>query len=314
MNVAAIGNANFGNRNKPIVSLRNISRRFGDHYALRDINLHIPEGSVFGLMGLNGAGKTTLIKHILGLYKAQVGEVSVFGLNPVEEPEKVLSRFGYMSEVTDLPNWMRIDELIRYTKAFYPEWDTAYASSLLKHFDLGFSQKVGDLSKGQRARVALLLAVSHRPDLLILDEPSSGLDPLMRRDILRTVIKVVSDDGRSVLFSSHLLDEVERVADSIAIINKGKLITQGGLDEIKENYCRATLQFTDPLSSPPIIRGGTSWQGSGRQWECIYEGKKMSLENEAKSLNAELVNTSIPNLDQLFVALVGEEKMLAEEV
>jgi len=309
MSMAALNNTHVDNRTESLVELKNLSRRFAGKYALQDINFSIPESSVFGLIGVNGAGKTTLIKHILGLYKAQVGEVSVFGLNPIDNPEKVLSRVGYMSEVTDLPNWMRIDELMRYTKAFYSDWDSAYAQSLLKHFDLQAHQKISDLSKGQKARVALLLAVSHRPDLLILDEPSSGLDPLMRRDILRTVIKVVAEEGRSVLFSSHLLDEVERVADSIAIINKGKILIQGELDTVKENYCRALIQFSEPQNQAPNFSGSIDWRGSGRQWECIYQGDKASLNEKVESFNGEVASTSMPNLDQLFVSLVGEKKI-----
>ena len=166
-----------------VVEIRNVSRRFGAKAALDDVSFDVPAGSVVGLVGENGAGKTTLIKHILGLLKAQSGTVRVFGLDPVREPVKVLSRIGYLSEEPDLPGWMRVQELLRYIAAFYPTWDAAYAERLREEFELDPSARLKQLSKGQRARAGLIAALAYRPELLLLDEPSSGLDPVVRRDI-----------------------------------------------------------------------------------------------------------------------------------
>src|SRR5206468_5833695 len=186
--------------------------------------LSIPRGAVYGLVGANGAGKTTLIKHILGLLRAQSGSVRIFGLNPVADPVGALSRIGYLSEENDLPGWMRVDELIRYSRAFRPSWDDNYADELRESFALDPAAKIRNLSKGQKARVGILIALAYRPDLLVLDEPSSGLDPIVRRDILGAIIRTVADEGRTVLFSSHLLEEVERVADYVTMINKGRIV------------------------------------------------------------------------------------------
>src|SRR6185503_5823049 len=216
-----------------VVAVTNLSRRFGSRTVLNDVSLDAPRGSVFGLVGENGAGKTTLIKHILGLLRAEAGSVRVFGNDPDADPVSVLGRIGYLSEQPDLPGWMRVDELMRYTKAFYPQWDLAYASQLLKQFALNPAQRVGTLSKGQTAKAGLLVAQAHRPDLLLLDEPSSGLDPLVRRDILEAVIRTVSEEGRTVFFSSHLLEEIERVSDHVAMLHHGKIVLCGTLDEIK---------------------------------------------------------------------------------
>ena len=222
--------------NESVIHVSEVTRRFGAKTALASVSLSMSRGGVYGLVGANGAGKTTLIKHILGLLRAQSGSVRVFGLEPVADPVGVLSRIGYLSEENDLPAWMRVDELIRYSRAFYPGWDDAYAEQLRQTFALEAATKIKNLSKGQKARAGLLIALAYRPELLVLDEPSSGLDPIVRRDILGAVIRTIADEGRTVLFSSHLLAEVEQVADHVTMINNGKIVLSAPLDEIKESH------------------------------------------------------------------------------
>ena len=219
-----------------VINVAELTRRFGTKTALDSVSVSMPRGAVYGLVGANGAGKTTLIKHILGLLRAESGSVRVFGLDPVAEPVGVLSRIGYLSEENDLPGWMRVDELIRYSRAFYPAWDDAYAEALRESFALDPSAKIKTLSKGQKARAGLLIALAHRPELLVLDEPSSGLDPIVRRDILGAVIRTIANEGRTVLFSSHLLQEVEQVADHVTMINDGRIVLSGSLDAIRESH------------------------------------------------------------------------------
>lgn len=163
---------------EPVIRVAELTRRFGATTALDSVSLSLPRGAVYGLVGANGAGKTTLIKHLLGLLRAESGSVRVFGLDPVADPVGVLSRIGYLSEENDLPGWMRVDELIGYSRAFYPGWNDGYAEELRRSFALDPAAKIKTLSKGQRARAGLLIALAHRPELLVLDEPSSGLDPI----------------------------------------------------------------------------------------------------------------------------------------
>jgi len=222
--------------NEPVIQVSELTRRFGATTALASVSLSVTRGAVYGLVGANGAGKTTLIKHILGLLRAESGSVSVFGLDPVGDPVGVLSRIGYLSEERDLPGWMRVDELIRYSRAFYPAWDDAYAQELRHTFALDPTAKISNLSKGQKARAALLIALAYRPELLVLDEPSSGLDPIVRRDIVGAIIRTVADEGRTVLFSSHLLDEVEQVADHVTMISHGRIALSAPLDVIRESH------------------------------------------------------------------------------
>jgi ABC-2 type transport system ATP-binding protein len=221
---------------KPVIDITGLTRRFGDKTALDSVSLSLPRGAVYGLVGANGAGKTTLIRHIMGLLRAEDGSVRVFGLDPVADPVAVLSRIGYLSEENDIPGWMRVDELIRYSRAFYPDWDDPYAEELRDAFALDPAAKIRTLSKGQKARMGLLIALAHQPDLLVLDEPSSGLDPIVRRDILGAVIRTIADEGRTVLFSSHLLEEVEQVADHVTMISDGRIVLSGALETIKESH------------------------------------------------------------------------------
>jgi ABC-2 type transport system ATP-binding protein len=219
-----------------VIDVLDLTRRFGAKTALASVSISVPRGAVCGLVGANGAGKTTLIKHVLGLLRPESGSVRVFGLDPVAEPVAVLSRIGYLSEENDLPGWMTVEELIRYSRALYPGWDDAYAQELRRTFALDPAARIKTLSKGERARAGLLLALAHRPELLVLDEPSSGLDPIVRRDILGAVIRTIAHEGRTVLFSSHLLDEVEQVADHVTMINHGQVVLSAPLEAIMQSH------------------------------------------------------------------------------
>ncbi|MBI5759834.1 MAG: ABC transporter ATP-binding protein [Planctomycetales bacterium] len=289
----------------PIVDIRRVTRQFGNKTALDDLSLSVPRGGVFGLIGGNGAGKTTLIKHILGMLKAQSGTVRVFGLDPVQNPVGTLGRIGYLSEDRDLPNWMRVGELMRYTQAFFPNWDDAYSEELRQAFDLDGQARIKNLSRGQRARAGLLIALAHRPELLVLDEPSSGLDPVVRRDILGAIIRTIADEGRTVLFSSHLLDEVERVADRVAIIHQGRILLTAPMDEIKDTHRRITLRFGQSLDNPPSLVGTLSFAGQGAEWTYICSGESSQLRRAAEAIGATVVGDDAMTLDEIFVSRIS---------
>jgi ABC-2 type transport system ATP-binding protein len=289
----------------PIVEVRRLTRQFGAKKALDNVSLIVPRGGVFGLIGANGAGKTTLIKHLLGMLKAESGTVQVFGLDPVQNPVGVLGRIGYLSEERDLPDWMRVGQLMRYTQAFYPDWDEAYAEELRQAFDLDVNARIKNLSRGQRARAGLLAALAHRPQLLVLDEPSSGLDPVVRRDILGAIIRTIAEEGRTVLFSSHLLDEVERVADRVAIIHQGRVVLTAPMDEIKETHRRVTLRFGHPVDRPPSLVGALSYDGQGAEWTFVCSGESQQLRSAAEAIGATVVGDAALSLDEIFVSHVG---------
>ena len=296
-----------------VIELDNVTRRFGSTTALEDVSLSVPRGTVFGLVGVNGAGKTTLIRHVLGLLEAQTGRVRVFGLDPVADPVGVLSKIGYLSEEKDLPDWMRVDELLHYTRAFYPSWDDQYAEELRQTFELDPAKKIKQLSRGQRARTGLLVALAHRPEILVLDEPSSGLDPIVRRDILAAIIRTISEEGRTVLFSSHLLDEVERVSDHVAVIDEGKIVLCDRLDQIKGSFHCLTLRFDEPQAQPPELAGALGFKGTGHEWTAVCNGQLDALQSAVAEAGARIVEQSVPSLEEIFVARVGKRCPVSEE-
>lgn len=285
-----------------IVEIDHLSRRFGRNQALDDVTLRIERGCVYGLVGENGAGKTTLIKHILGLLKARHGSVRVFGLDPVPDPVGVLGRIGYLSEDRDLPDWMTVAQLLRYNRAFFSGWDEKFANQLREQFELDPRQQIKQLSRGQRARAGLLIALAHRPELLILDEPSSGLDPVVRKDILSAIIRTVAEEGRTVLFSSHLLDEVERAADWVAILHKGRVALSAPLHDILHSHRRLVLRFEAPQAIRPDLPGMLSYQGEGREWTVLCNGGLEELRTAAARAGAQVVEEETPTLDEIFLA------------
>lgn len=290
-----------------VIDIAGLSRRFDEKLALDGINLRVQRGTVLGLVGANGAGKTTLIKHLLGLLRAESGTVRVFGHDPVADPVGVLGRIGYLSETRDLPGWMRIDELLRYSQAFYPKWDAEYAETLRQQFGLEPLARVRNLSRGETARAALLIALAHRPELLVLDEPSSGLDPVVRRDILEAIIHTISEEGRTVLFSSHLLDEVERVSDHLAMMAEGKLVLCGPLEGIQASHHHLTIRFNAPLSHAPELREALHISGNGREWTVLCNGTREALLVAVAKLGASVVADRAPSLDEIFVARAAQK-------
>jgi ABC-2 type transport system ATP-binding protein len=289
----------------PVAEVSRVTRCFGKLTALDSVTLGIPPGVVFGLIGGNGAGKTTLIRHLLGLLKPNEGQVRVFGLDPAAEPVAVLSRVGYLSEDRDLPDWMRVDELLSNTRAFFRNWDTAYAEELRQAFELDRRARVRSLSRGQRARAGLLLALAHKPELLILDEPSSGLDPVVRRDILAAIIRTIADEGRTVVFSSHLLDEVERVADKVALLHAGKIVLEGSLEEIASAHCRLTVRFEEPRLEPAPLAGSLACSGSLHEWSYVCAADAGQAQSAAAATGGRVVEVASVSLEEIFISRVN---------
>lgn len=293
-----------------VVAVSGLTRHFGTRAALDDVSIFIPAGSVLGLVGENGAGKTTLIRHLLGSLKAESGSVRVFGRDPVADPVGVLGRLGYVSERRDLPGWMRVEDFLRYTGAFYPRWDPAYAEALRARFQLDPRQKIKTLSQGQQAKTGLLAALAYRPELLLLDEPSSGLDPVVRRDMLEAIIRVVAEEGRTVLFSSHLLDEVERVADQVVMLQRGRVVLSGRTEEVRCSHIVAVLAFAEPQAGAPALAGACTVAGFASEWRVLFRGSRRELEQVARDAGARVVEERTPSLDEILVARAGNPAAL----
>lgn len=288
------------------IEVTGLTRSYGSKKALDRVTLNVPSGCVFGLLGESGAGKTTLIQHLIGLMQPEQGQVKVLGLDPIADPEGVLSRVGYLSEDRDLPGWMRVDELMRYTRGLYPHWDPAFAADLIERFDLTPHQKIKTLSRGQKAKTGLVTALAHRPELLILDEPSSGLDPVVRRHILSAVMRGVADDGRTILFSSHLLDEVERVADYVAIIHRGDLLLCDSVKNILQGHRRFRVRYTTPQTTAPALEGALSCEGHGEEWTVVCDGQAEAVKGQIAATGAEIIEDSAASLEDIFVARISD--------
>jgi ABC-2 type transport system ATP-binding protein len=284
---------------EPVIELENLCRRYGNKVALDQVSLRVPSGLVLGLVGANGAGKTTLIKHVLGLLRAKEGKVRVFGLDPAVHPVEVLSRIGYLSEDRDLPPWMSVGQLLRYSPAFYPGWDSAYAEALLEQFHLSRSAIIRTLSKGELAKTGLLVALAHKPELLVLDEPSSGLDPIVRRELLEAVVRSVVREGRTVLFSSHLLDEIARVSDWVAMMVQGQLVLQGPLQEILESHRRFVVRLPKSFSAK-LLPGALASSGGPDEWTVICNGSSEAFVQALRNADGEVLEESEAAFEEIF--------------
>jgi ABC-2 type transport system ATP-binding protein len=217
-----------------IIETKNVFRAFGKQTAVRDLNLRVRRGSIYGFLGRNGAGKTTAIKMLVGLIHADSGEIRVNGADPRRFTVEDRWKIGYVSEKQILMPGVRVDALIKFTSHFYPDWDFAMCDRILKLFKIDPTKRIKALSQGTARQVAFMLALAQKPDLLILDEPAANLDVVARREFMDEMLALIRSENKTVLFSSHILSDVERVADEIGIITQGTLKISEPLDQLKE--------------------------------------------------------------------------------
>ncbi len=270
------------------------------------ISFGIENGEVVGLLGRNGAGKTTLIRIAMGMLEAQKGEVRVFGLDPRAEPLEVKRRVGYVSEDQALPPFLKVGEIIDFHRALYPSWDDGIACRLTGRFELSRDVKVKTLSKGQARQVALLCAVAHRPELLILDEPAGGLDPSARREFLETSIHLLNEAGSTILFSSHHMTDVERMAGRVVMIHEGRLLLDSDLDNLQENYSLALIPHGSV--EPDDLRGMEACIAVRKRSDAQHAIFSLAPEQTRKNLEERgvtRVRVARIALEDLFIELMG---------
>jgi ABC-2 type transport system ATP-binding protein len=234
-----------------MIRVNNVCKRFGKRTVLNNVSFQVPSGVVFALLGENGAGKSTLIKSMLGYNKLDSGNIAVCGLDPVKQPLEIRRKVGYVSDVPGLYEWMTVAQAGWYASGFYPQGFLKTYGERISDFQLPHDAKIRDLSKGMRAKVALSLAMAFDPELLILDEPTSGLDPLVRRSFLESMIDRAAA-GQTVFLSSHQIQEVERVADWVAILHQGSLQIVAPLEELKSSISILNFSQRDPLLALPV--------------------------------------------------------------
>lgn len=229
-----------------------LTRRYGDVVAVDDLTLTVPEGAIYLLAGQNGAGKTTILRLLLGILRPDAGESRVAGVRSGPRGD-VRAHIGYVPETHDLPyGRMRIDHLMSHERSYRPTWDHAYASWLGRELDIDSSRRVDELSKGELRRVQLVLALAHRPRVLLLDEPMDGLDPLVRDTVLRILVEHVADTATTVLIATHVVQEIERLVDHVGVIRKGRLIAQLPRDELHAKLRRYRFQAPAEWRAPEL--------------------------------------------------------------
>ena len=290
----------------PVTVFDNVSRRFGKTVALDAVSFEVAPGSVLGLIGRNGAGKTTALRLALGTLWADAGRVRILGLDPVTHRIEVATRVALLSEESALYPWMTIAEIVRFTAALHPRWDKTVASRLAKDLDLDPAKRIRELSRGTRAKVALVLAVSARPELLLLDDPTAGLDPLVRREVLDGVLAAVSHEGGAVVYASHLVHDVERVADRVIVLDGGLIRLAGELDELKARIRRARAVFDGDAPVGAGVVGAIETIAEGRVLTVTADAAVGELEAALRTLGArEVAIESLP-LEEILVALLRE--------
>lgn len=291
-----------------IIQLSNIERSyFKTGKVLSGLQLSIGEGEVVGLVGRNGAGKTTLLNLIMGILKPQQGEVAVFGMDPVLNPVEVKQRIGYVAEDQILPGSLNPQELFAIYGDLYPRWNVNLARNLADRFSLHPRQRVSAMSKGQARSLALILAIAAQADLLILDEPAGGLDPSMRRDFLRTSIEHAAQAGTTILFSSHQMTDVERLAGRVMLLHHKQIAFDCATDTLAETYSGVTLangKGRELLERMPgFIQARAKEQKTSALFQCAAEELQPELDRQLG--DGQAVAMAMP-LEELFIELVGE--------
>lgn len=278
--------------------------------ALQGLELKVPAGSIFGFLGRNGAGKTTTIKVLLGMARPTGGHARVFGL-PCDAPDasvRIRQRIGFVSDDKELYGSLTVAEMVGFTASFFPKWRKDLERQYLQSFELPVDRKVKALSRGTRAKLALLLAFCRDAELLILDEPTSGLDPAMTEDVLQTLVRHVAERSTTVFFSSHQIAEVDQIADHVAIVDHGRTVVAGPLDDLREAYRRVQLVFDgDAPDAPFHAEGVKRVVRHGRVLSVLASGGAAAVVAEARALNPRSIDVLPVTLKDIFLETVASE-------
>jgi ABC-2 type transport system ATP-binding protein len=259
---------------KAAIQVNGLERSFGKHTVLNGLSFDVPAGSVTGLLGPNAAGKSTTIHILMGILRRHGGDVSVLGYDPAVNDVAIRQRTGFVPEDPRGEPLYTVRQNLDFLKAFRPGWDASLEQDLLKRFDLDPAKMSRTLSRGERAKLGLIGALSFRPELLILDDPTSGLDPLARREFIEGVVGVLADEGRTVFFSTHQVDDIERVADRIVVLHKGQNLYSAEMETIHDQWRCYRISFADkeaPAVLSPSLPGLRTWTPEGRSGVALFD-------------------------------------------
>ena len=293
-----------------VIETSDLRKSYGGVEALRGLTLQVPAGSIFGFLGRNGAGKTTTIKVLLGMAHATSGDARMFGLPAAAQDSSVAIRLrtGFVSEEKDLYDSMTVEQIVRFTAGFYPKWRNDLEAKYRRSFDLPADRSVKALSRGMRTKLALVLALSRGADLLILDEPTSGLDPAVNEEVLQALVSHVAREEMTVFLSSHQIADVDQIADHVAIINHGRMVVSGSLDDIRERYRR--VQFVFDGDAPDITfraPGVVRTTRKGRVLTVLSSTGTDLVVGEAQAHNPVSIDVAPVTLKEIFLESVNVE-------
>jgi ABC-2 type transport system ATP-binding protein len=287
-----------------IIETEQLSKSFDKHTALRGLDLRVPAGSIFGFLGRNGAGKTTTIKTLMGLLQPDSGTARIFGsaVSDADGSVAIRRRIGFVTEDKELYPYMKVEQIIRFTRPFFPKWRRDLEERYLEMFELPPARKISDLSKGMRSKLMLLLAICRGAELLILDEPTDGLDPAAIEDVLRELVAIAATSGTTIFFSSHQLSEVELIADYIGIIDRGKMVATGCLDDMKARYQRIEVVFPDAAARPVRWADGVeSVRQEGRVVSLLASRNAGEIVEQARAIPGTTVEAFPVTLKEIFL-------------
>ncbi len=289
---------------KLAIELSGVHVRYGAAFELKELDLKVPTGSVYGFLGPNGAGKTTTIRSLVGLVKPDAGKVSVLGHDMRTEAPRALLRTGYVPERPHLYKQLSVAESIRYHGTWYPTWDKTWAEQLRAAFQLDNDAMVGRLSKGETGKLMMLLALAQRPELLVLDEPTDGLDPVVRRDVLAAVLDYVSETNATVFISSHLIHELERICDWVGVLERGALVAELPMHTFKEGIKRLRVSKAPANlpTAPFVMLARTTGLGNVEEW--VVRGWQPPMQVWFEGIGAQLREVVDLDLEESFVELL----------
>lgn len=297
---------------RAIIETAELRKTYGDGTeALRGLNLLVPRASICGFLGRNGAGKTTAMKILVGLVHPSGGDARVFGLDAAAEASSVeiRRRSAFVSEEKDLYDYMSVAETIRFTASFFPRWRGDLEARYLRSFELPPDRKVRALSRGTRTKLALLLALCRGAELLILDEPSSGLDPAIAEEVLQALVSHVAREEMTVFFSSHQIADVDQIADRVVIVDRGKAVVAGALDDLRERYRRIRLVFDDAAPAAELRAPGVARVArEGRVLTVLASDGAEAVLAEARALGPHSIDVAPVTLKEIFLESIGGEE------
>ncbi len=295
---------------RTIIETAELRKTYDGVEALRGLDLQVPAGSICGFLGRNGAGKTTTMKILLGMTRPTSGHARVFDL-PADSPDASLEirrRSAFVSEENDLYRYMTVEEIIRFTAAFFPRWRDDLEQRYLRKFELPPGRKIKRLSRGTRTKLALLLSLCRGAELLILDEPTCGLDPAMAEEVLQALVSHAGSEGMTVFFSSHQIGDIDQIADRVVIIDRGRAVTAGALDDLRESFRRIQLVFDGDAPEATFRAPGVERiVRKGRVLTVLSSAGSDAIVEEARALNPRSVEVAPVTLKEIFLETVSAE-------